>query len=98
MLFQVEALEAIETKDVLVTAPTGSGKTWIAREEIRRLLADKKRAWYTTPLKALTNSKYAEFGEEFGAEKRWDPNGRPQGKRQCAFDRRHNRNLSKSAF
>ncbi|NNF00527.1 MAG: DEAD/DEAH box helicase [Pyrinomonadaceae bacterium] len=66
--FQTDALEAIETNDVLVTAPTGSGKTWIAREEIRRLLADRKRAWYTTPLKALTNSKYAEFGEEFGSE------------------------------
>jgi len=66
--FQIEALKAIETKDVLVTAPTGSGKTWIAREEIRRLLADGKRAWYTTPLKALTNSKYMEFSTEFGAE------------------------------
>ena len=66
--FQIEALEAIENEDVLVTAPTGSGKTWIAREEIRRLLADGKRAWYTTPLKALTNSKYVEFGEEFGEE------------------------------
>ncbi len=66
--FQVEALEAIEKEDVLVTAPTGSGKTWIAREEIRRLLEDGKRAWYTTPLKALTNSKYMEFGEEFGEE------------------------------
>lgn len=66
--FQIEALKAIETEDVLVTAPTGSGKTWIAREEIRRLLADGKRTWYTTPLKALTNSKYAEFIEEFGAE------------------------------
>ncbi len=66
--FQTEALESIEFEDVLVTAPTGSGKTWIAREEIRRLLADGKRAWYTTPLKALTNSKYVEFGEEFGAE------------------------------
>jgi len=53
---------------VLVTAPTGSGKTWIAREEIRRLLADGRRAWYTTPLKALTNSKYAEFSDEFGPE------------------------------
>jgi superfamily II RNA helicase len=52
-----------------VTAPTGSGKTWIAREEIRRLLEAGKRAWYTTPLKALTNSKYAEFSEEFGAER-----------------------------
>lgn len=66
--FQIEALEAIENQDVLVTAPTGSGKTWIAREEIRRLLAKGQRAWYTTPLKALTNSKYVEFSTEFGAE------------------------------
>jgi ATP-dependent RNA helicase HelY len=66
--FQIEALEAIEHHDVLVTAPTGSGKTWIAREEIRRLLAQDKRVWYTTPLKALTNSKYVEFGNEFGDE------------------------------
>jgi superfamily II RNA helicase len=64
--FQIEALEAIETQDVLVTAPTGSGKTWIAREEIRRLLERGMRAWYTTPLKALTNSKYTEFSLEFG--------------------------------
>lgn len=66
--FQIEALDAIEHEDVLVTAPTGSGKTWIAREEIRRLLNAGKRAWYTTPLKALTNSKYAEFSLEFGDE------------------------------
>jgi ATP-dependent RNA helicase HelY len=65
--FQLEALAALEFEDVLVTAPTGSGKTWIAREEIRRLLAAGRRAWYTTPLKALTNSKYQEFGDEFGA-------------------------------
>ena len=65
--FQLEALAMLEYEDVLVTAPTGSGKTWIAREEIRRLLAAGKRAWYTTPLKALTNSKYQEFGDEFGA-------------------------------
>ena len=67
--FQLEALAALEFEDVLVTAPTGSGKTWIAREEIRRLLDAGKRAWYTTPLKALTNSKYQEFGEQFGAER-----------------------------
>ncbi len=66
--FQLEALEAIGKYDVLVTAPTGSGKTWIAREEIKRLLHEGKKAWYTTPLKALTNSKYIEFCEEFGAE------------------------------
>lgn len=66
--FQTEALDLIERCDVLVTAPTGSGKTWIAREEMRRLLEQGKRAWYTTPLKALTNSKYTEFREAFGAE------------------------------
>ena len=67
--FQLEALEALEFEDVLVTAPTGSGKTWIAREEIRRLIENGKRAWYTTPLKALTNSKYQEFTAEFGAQR-----------------------------
>lgn len=67
--FQLEALAALEFEDVLVTAPTGSGKTWIAREEIRRLLETGRRAWYTTPLKALTNSKYQEFSDEFGADR-----------------------------
>jgi ATP-dependent RNA helicase HelY len=67
--FQIEALAALEFEDVLVTAPTGSGKTWIAREEIRRLLDAGRRAWYTTPLKALTNSKFQEFSEEFGANR-----------------------------
>ena len=67
--FQTEALALLEYEDVLVTAPTGSGKTWIAREEIRRLLENGRRAWYTSPLKALTNSKYQEFIDEFGADK-----------------------------
>ncbi len=67
--FQFEALAALEFEDVLVTAPTGSGKTWIAREEIRRLIGAGKRAWYTSPLKALTNSKYQEFTAEFGSER-----------------------------
>ena len=66
--FQLEALAALEFEDVLVTAPTGSGKTWIAREEIRRLIETGRRAWYTSPLKALTNSKYQEFCDEFGVE------------------------------
>ncbi len=67
--FQLEALTALEFEDVLVTAPTGSGKTWIAREEIRRLIESGRRAWYTSPLKALTNSKYQEFSDEFGPER-----------------------------
>jgi ATP-dependent RNA helicase HelY len=67
--FQLEALAALEFEDVLVTSPTGSGKTWIAREEIRRLLEKNSRAWYTSPLKALTNSKYQEFIDEFGADR-----------------------------
>jgi ATP-dependent RNA helicase HelY len=67
--FQLEALSALEFEDVLVTAPTGSGKTWIAREEIRRLIGNNRRAWYTSPLKALTNSKYQEFSDEFGPDK-----------------------------
>jgi ATP-dependent RNA helicase HelY len=67
--FQLAALAALEFEDVLVTAPTGSGKTWIAQEEIRRLLESGKQAWYTTPLKALSNSKYAEFAEKFGADR-----------------------------
>ena len=62
-------MAALEFEDVLVTAPTGSGKTWIAREEIRRLIAAGKYTWYTSPLKALTNSKYQEFSAEFGAER-----------------------------
>ena len=67
--FQLEALAMLEYEDALVTAPTGSGKTWIAREEIRRLLNSGRRAWYTSPLKALTNSKYHEFIDEFGEER-----------------------------
>ena len=67
--FQLQALAALETEDVLVTAPTGSGKTWIAQEEIRRLLNSGQQAWYTSPLKALTNSKYQEFSSEFGADR-----------------------------
>lgn len=67
--FQIEALAALEHEDVLVTAPTGSGKTWIAREEIRRLIEAGRRAWYTSPLKALTNSKHQEFSAEFGEER-----------------------------
>jgi len=67
--FQLEALEAIGQGDCLVTAPTGSGKTWIAREAINSVLKAGGRAWYATPLKALSNAKWIEFGSYFGPEK-----------------------------
>ncbi len=64
--FQLEAVSIIADSDCLVSAPTGSGKTWIAQEAIRRVYNKGKRAWYASPLKALTNSKLSEFGQEFG--------------------------------
>lgn len=65
--FQVEAVERIVKEDVLVSAPTGSGKTWIAVEATKQYLAMGCSVWYTTPLKALSNAKYEEFSEIFGA-------------------------------
>ena len=49
------------------TSPASSFNAAASRSEIRRLLTSERRAWYTTPLKALTNSKYQEFIDEFGA-------------------------------
>ncbi len=66
--FQERAVAEVGPADVLVTAPTGSGKTWIAEQVIARTLSAGGRAWYASPLKALTNSKYQEFAERFGAE------------------------------
>jgi ATP-dependent RNA helicase HelY len=63
--FQLEALEAIGEGDCLVTAPTGSGKTWIAQEAIRSVFRRGGRCWYASPLKALTNAKWIEFGHDF---------------------------------
>ena len=64
--FQLEALDAIRSDDCLVTAPTGSGKTWIAEEAIRSVFQKGGRCWYASPLKALTNAKWVEFGYLFG--------------------------------
>lgn len=68
--FQLEAIELVteHNLDVLVSAPTGSGKTWIATESIRKVLESGSRAWYTTPLKALSNDKFREFGKIFGVD------------------------------
>ncbi len=65
--FQLRALEIVEHADCLVTAPTGAGKTWIAVQAIRRVFERGGKAWYASPLKALTNSKMIEFAEQFGA-------------------------------
>ena len=65
--FQLDALAALELEDVLVTAPTGSGKTLVAEYAVALALHQQKKVFYTTPLKALTNSKYQEFSAEFGA-------------------------------
>jgi superfamily II RNA helicase len=66
--FQVDALERILREDVVVSAPTGSGKTWIALEATKAYLGRGSGIWYATPLKALSNSKYAEFGEALGPD------------------------------
>jgi len=66
--FQLDALERIHEHDVLVSAPTGAGKTWIASEAIRRLLAEGMRVWYASPLKALSNALYREFQRDFGPD------------------------------
>jgi ATP-dependent RNA helicase HelY len=66
--FQLEALQAVASADCLVTAPTGAGKTWIALQAIQRIYQSGGRAWYASPLKALSNAKLLEFGAYFGAE------------------------------
>ena len=68
--FQRNAVNSVmEGSDTLVVAPTGSGKTYIAIESIRSMLELGVRAVYTTPLKALSNTKYAELKHLF--EPRW---------------------------
>ncbi|MGD8991981.1 MAG: DEAD/DEAH box helicase, partial [Desulfobacterales bacterium] len=64
--FQLEALDAVQKSDCLVSAPTGSGKTWIAEKAIARVRSNGGRSWYACPLKALSNAKYAEFCNIFG--------------------------------
>jgi superfamily II RNA helicase len=60
-------LAILEGNSVIVSAPTGAGKTLIAEFAIHQSLLSKRRIAYTTPLKALSNQKYADFCRQFGA-------------------------------
>jgi superfamily II RNA helicase len=65
--FQLEAMDAIERgESVLVSAPTGSGKTLIAEYAAARALALGGKTFYTTPIKAHSNQKYAELAQRYG--------------------------------
>jgi ATP-dependent RNA helicase HelY len=68
--FQLDAMNGVdEGVNVLVSAPTGSGKTLIANYAIGRAFEREQRAFYTTPLKALSNQKYHELCALYGASR-----------------------------
>jgi ATP-dependent RNA helicase HelY len=67
--FQLKAFVSIvNDKNVLVSAPTGSGKTVVADFGIFLTQRRGLRSIYTTPVKALSNQKYRELIERFGNE------------------------------
>ena len=68
--FQVDAAAAIDNgESVVVSAPTGSGKTLIAEYAIHKLFEGNQRAIYTAPIKALSNQKYRDFKATMGADR-----------------------------
>ncbi|HZY07923.1 MAG TPA: DEAD/DEAH box helicase, partial [Ilumatobacteraceae bacterium] len=67
--FQLRALDALDDgQSVLVAAPTGSGKTVVAEYAIDVAIADGHRAFYTAPIKALSNQKYHDLVERLGPQ------------------------------
>ncbi len=67
--FQQHAIDALDAGlSVLVSAPTGSGKTVVADYAVARATESGKRAFYTTPLKALSNQKLSELAATYGEE------------------------------
>jgi len=67
--FQEKAIKYIEDDEsVVVSAPTGSGKTLIADYLINKYVGSSYRVVYTAPIKALSNQKYTEFSEAYGKE------------------------------
>jgi len=68
--FQIEAFDVLDSgSSVLVSAPTGSGKTLVAEYSICQTLARGTKAFYTTPLKALSNQKYRELCTAHGEDR-----------------------------
>jgi ATP-dependent RNA helicase HelY len=68
--FQVEACEALdEGAGVLVCAPTGAGKTVVGEFAVHKALAEGRKAFYTTPIKALSNQKYNDLVARYGEKK-----------------------------
>ncbi|HUS62465.1 MAG TPA: DEAD/DEAH box helicase [Acidimicrobiales bacterium] len=68
--FQIEAMVALDRgQSVLVAAPTGSGKTVVAEYAVAKALAEGGKAFYTTPLKALSNQKFGDLVRRYGPEK-----------------------------
>ena len=60
--FQEDAIKSLyENLNVLVIAPTGSGKTYIAEKAVEKYLSEELNVIYTTPIKALSNQKYNDF-------------------------------------
>jgi superfamily II RNA helicase len=67
--FQVDSIHEIENNNsVIVSAPTGTGKTLIADYTIEKFLKEKRRVIYTAPIKALSNQKYKDFISDYGVE------------------------------
>ena len=67
--FQVDALRSVEAgHSVVVTAPTGAGKTVIAEGAIAITVDGGRRAFYTTPIKALSNQKYNDLVAAWGSD------------------------------
>ncbi|MGZ4652621.1 DEAD/DEAH box helicase [Oryzihumus sp.] len=68
--FQVQACRAVESgQGVLVAAPTGAGKTIVGEFAVHLALATGRKAFYTTPIKALSNQKYADLVRRHGSDK-----------------------------
>ena len=68
--FQIDACHAIESgKGVLVAAPTGAGKTIVGEFAVDLVINSSGKCFYTTPIKALSNQKFAELTEKYGESK-----------------------------